>query len=1090
MHPSLNQSPCLKNPALLLVISAFFCILILPGLLNPVEAATSVVDAPLPDLDVTFIERQPMYSAYCVDYPWDVPGMPGKPFICPGTETERRWPEPGEIVTFTAHIVNKGDLSSPAFDYAWHIDGAVVKTGSLPALEAGAALTTTCTWPWAHGLVGERLTLTHTVSFSVDPAGLLPESFKTNNSLTDRTDAWSFQIVFTPDMFLAYNVPVDENLPHSAEDWIQKQIRAMNQALNDAVYPATPFGAVGQVRINRILVADEYPPGDRSHDGGWWIADDVRTGAGYYDPESDIDWGMVHELSHQISLIDHYVSNVEIPFNHVLNREGQRMNVGFWWLSDNSIMFGGDTSPYTTPWRYDSHSAGGAKSNFGYRNGFYGAYQFDIPTQNWLHLLDNTGAPVAGVQVDLYRKHNLPHVPADVDNIPEISGQTGMTGSLLLPNLPVNGDLSLPTGHVLHDNLFGMIDIIGEQNRYFMKLSTSVHEEFHWLDITTFNLAFWQGYTDSFTLDMQTHFPASGAPSAPQNLAGKVQGDISVIYWSPGPPEVVSYNVYRLGPPDFQYENIATIPSDTTHYLDTFSRMYWTDYRYYVVTAVDALGRESAFSNHWWAPRIFYPVSLQMEPDGNTLIQDSGTFINFLEVAPSGRYLRIQPVTEFTAYQTHHFTLNPDGWLVVSYPGFGPDDPPSLHLYNPHNEAGFTIGDHGPGKLQNPAGVVWWNPQGYALQGPYLSDTQTLLLSAFDGSFDGAQGEVGTPYGVSFTSGVYGQAALFDDNDVLTYPTADNLLRAKGGIEFWIKPSWNGDDDQGYTFLEVGEAWENRLLILKDGANNLRLIIMDALGEETGVECWVGNWIAGEWHHIAASWQDEWLMLAMDGFPCKTRTFPIGVIPPAWNATMYVGNSANQSQPAMAAMDDLRISNLPRLGNSAYLRLLVVDSAQSRLLALDGLGNLVASFGSPGSGSNQLDDPRGLTLTSAGEVIVVDRNNNRLQILGFDGSSFTFLRKLIGSFNHPTNAAAYQGWIVVADTGNHQIKLLNPAGNLAATYTEPDDALIISAFSAPEGVAVDRWGRILVADTGNNRLAWLHENALPKNFTFFPLVRR
>lgn len=103
---------------------------------------------PLPDLDVTFIERQPMYSAYCVEYRWgEVPGMPGRPFLCPGTENERRWPEPGEVVTFTAHVANKGDLASPAATYSWLIDGAVVETGALPVLAPGEMATAVYHWP-------------------------------------------------------------------------------------------------------------------------------------------------------------------------------------------------------------------------------------------------------------------------------------------------------------------------------------------------------------------------------------------------------------------------------------------------------------------------------------------------------------------------------------------------------------------------------------------------------------------------------------------------------------------------------------------------------------------------------------------------------------------------------------------------------------------------------------------------------------------------------------------------------------------------------------------------------------------------------
>ena len=190
-------------------------------------------DASLPDLDVTYIERQPMYSAYCVEYRWgEEPGMPGRPYLCPGTENERRWPEPSEVVTFTAHIANKGDLASPAFGYAWLIDETVVVTGSLPAIAAGETITTTYAWPWAHGLIGERLTGTHTVGFTADPAGAVAESFESNNNLTDRTDAASFQIGITPQMVLAYNEPVTTTLPRSAEDWFQKQIKALNNALS------------------------------------------------------------------------------------------------------------------------------------------------------------------------------------------------------------------------------------------------------------------------------------------------------------------------------------------------------------------------------------------------------------------------------------------------------------------------------------------------------------------------------------------------------------------------------------------------------------------------------------------------------------------------------------------------------------------------------------------------------------------------------------------------------------------------------------------------------------------------------------------
>ena len=124
------------------------------------------------DLDVTYINRSRLYQAYCVDYPWDIPGQPGIPFLCPGTEDDPRWPETGEMVTFTAHIINKGAASSPAFDYAWHIDGTEVAVGTLPALAPAEEITATYQWPWGHELSpdGQRALGDHSVRFTTDPA--------------------------------------------------------------------------------------------------------------------------------------------------------------------------------------------------------------------------------------------------------------------------------------------------------------------------------------------------------------------------------------------------------------------------------------------------------------------------------------------------------------------------------------------------------------------------------------------------------------------------------------------------------------------------------------------------------------------------------------------------------------------------------------------------------------------------------------------------------------------------------------------------------------------------------------------------------
>ena len=397
--------------------------------------------------------------------------------------------------------------------------------------------------------------------FTVDPENAVAESYESNNSLEDRTNAMSFSIYMTPQSYEAYNTPVDSKYPHSAEDWLQKQIAAMNAAFANSIYPVTPQGMALRVRIDTIGVMPVNPEPDGQHDGGWYLQDDVRHGGGYYEGATDIDWGLVHELSHQVSIIDMYAMGVYASNVFVLKGDGTPANVGFFW-SNVGLMFGGETSPHNDPHLYDSASAGGASTFAGYRNGYYGAYLFDIPLHNYLRILDSQGNPASGVAVSLYQRTG----PSDggaghmgVDNIPEMSGMTDANGAYALPNRSANGGTVTANGHVMHDNPFGVVDIIGNQGLLLVKLARAGHEEFHWLDITQFNQAYWLGDKLSHTFTIASHIPPSGAPVAPVVTALRVEGTQVSLDWRPGSAETVSgYRVYRAAAPRYEYEGASS----------------------------------------------------------------------------------------------------------------------------------------------------------------------------------------------------------------------------------------------------------------------------------------------------------------------------------------------------------------------------------------------------------------------------------------------------------------------------------------------------------------------------------------------------
>jgi hypothetical protein len=1032
------------------------------------------------DLDVTFINRSPLYRAYCVEYGWDVLNQPGIPRLCPGSENDRRWPAPGEPVTFTAHIANKGTAASPGFGYAWHIDGVEVARGALPPLVPGAEITASYGWPWGHELSadGQRALGIHTVRFTADPDNAVAETHESNNTLEDRTNAMSFSLSLTPEMRRAYDVPVDPRWPWSAEDWLQKQIAAMNAAFASSVYPVTPQGSALRVRIDTIGAAAAEPAPDGQHDGGWFLRDDVRNQGGYYDPATDIDWGLVHELSHQVSIIDMYALGVYGSNVLVLDRDGEPANMGFGW-DGGGIMFGGDTAPHTDPHIYDSTSAGGASTYAGYRNGYYGSYLFDIPLHNTLRILDSQGNPAAGVAVMLYQRTG----PLDggaghmgVDNTPEMAGMTDAGGLFELPNRPANGGTVTANGHVLRDNPFGVVDIIGNQGLLLVRLSRGDHEEFHWLDITQFNRAFWAGDVRRHIYTIASHLPPAGAPQPPEVTGLQVEGTRVRLQWKPGASDgVIGYRVYRAAAPRYRYAAAGGLLS-TTHFEEDAAGLGDGGHRIYAVTAVDAGGRESGFGDLAYAPALGAPLSVALTPDGDRLVLNSGNLYPLLRQRADGRYTHRVVNVHYDLWNARGLAVDASGEVLIGGFGESRSGRRGVRLYDAAMEPLLAFGEEGsaPGQLLAPAGMArLGRPWSYG--GPYQPDPHTLLLLHLDGSFAGSQGEPGAAQGATFAPGRHGLGAAIGQGDTLSYVAAGNIDAAQGAVEFWLRPAWDGDDGGNHTLFWWGEGAEF-LHLRKDGISNL---VFDRfyVGGSCGAPHGVADWRAGEWHHLAFAWQGAEMRLYEDGREVA-RTQCGGVARPAGDH-FFIGSGPGGHQAVDAVIDELRISDVQRIGDSnSSGAFLVVDSGNDRVQAFDGLGNPLSAYGATGSGPGQFRDPQGLVVDAASRVIVADRGNDRVVALGFDGRKFDYLRSYEAGFNAPSGVAAGAGGrLVVADTGNDRVVVLDAAGGVESVFTAPDDGHT-GDFRAPQGVAVEPDGDLVVADTGNRRVVAVRR-ALP-----------
>ena len=148
-----------------------------------------------------------------------------------------------------------------------------------------------------------------------------------------------------------------------------------------------------------------------------------------------------------------------------------------------------------------------------------------------------------------------------------------------------------------------------------------------------------------------------------------------------------------------------------------------------------------------------------------------------------------------------------------------------------------------------------------------------------------------------------------------------------------------------------------------------------------------------------------------------------------------------------------------------------VDPASGEIWTVEGGNHRVqrfASDGTPlavyggtaaGNAPGQFTEPLGVAVGPGGEVLVADTRNDRVQRRDPVTGAWTVLP---GSFARPSAVAVgADGRRYVAEAGAGRVRVLRPDGSVEAT---------IDGLDAPEGVAVDSAGRVVVADTQRHRV--------------------
>ena len=137
-------------------------------------------------------------------------------------------------------------------------------------------------------------------------------------------------------------------------------------------------------------------------------------------------------------------------------------------------------------------------------------------------------------------------------------------------------------------------------------------------------------------------------------------------------------------------------------------------------------------------------------------------------------------------------------------------------------------------------------------------------------------------------------------------------------------------------------------------------------------------------------------------------------------------------------------------------------------------------IGSTGSEPGQFLSPRQVALAPDGSLYVADQLNHRIQHLSPGGevlhvwgtkADVALGNAPGGTFNEPWGVAVSPdgAFVYVADTWNCRIQKFTADGEFVTMWGSGPD-LGPQGFYGPRGIAVDGFGHVLVADTGNKRI--------------------
>lgn len=224
---------------------------------------------------------------------------------------------------------------------------------------------------------------------------------------------------------------------------------------------------------------------------------------------------------------------------------------------------------------------------------------------------------------------------------------------------------------------------------------------------------------------------------------------------------------------------------------------------------------------------------------------------------------------------------------------------------------------------------------------PLSADFDTTLLLHFEGNTIATNRTAPTlAKGLRYRPGLIGKGILLEKESGLRYSTRGVIGPKAGTLEFWVRPTWPGNVGQHHTFFQAGEVRNNGMMITVDSANNLRFLTWGDDPATPTIETKVerqaiistAGWKAGQWHHIAATWDNfcRSLALYVDG-QLVDQNSNGAIIRRLSTQSFRLGSGMNGVESAEAVLDEVRISRRVRTPTEIRASAAAVESAVASL---------------------------------------------------------------------------------------------------------------------------------------------------------------